>query len=703
MKLITMLVFLIPAVVARHSHRTVLESILKSKDNLYTKVDNDVQNVMNSLFDNLDLAPTFLAKSRIKSLLTMHYDLNNMAEKNFDIFENMTEAARPDTGNETSKGLALFKLIRKTLDDEFLNMSLKENKKLQKSTIKDTIEKAANTSSETDISLENISPSDTVFADSKEFKKFIKDFIKKVDKLNETDFSKSTPLLPPIEEDTTHPNNEFWEPPPNHFNETRRIFKGKRSRSKTYPFVVSVHLLETFVCAGSIVSSDLILTAASCLQVLHNNRFFRENPRSVYIRIGSDHFSRRGEMIPIFESFFHPGYNPKTLADNLVLLRLIRRISFKKQGRVKKIMYDRTKGNLAVNTNGIIVLGWGSRKRNNIIDQYERLMAAKLDIYQRNECAKIYSEQFVTNKHFCAGFVATGGGACNKDLGGPGIVGGVLVGVISFGAPLCGAIDAPTVFTKIGYYAEWIDSIIAQEGPVVAARTTLASGQANRYFVDPNAPPPISPYRTTRGFIEPLLRLYSDEFKHVVRRRTKPRPDFDQLFPYTPTTRFPIVLPLKLLRGWLYDDYGITIEDVNDMFKTTRKLENGITHPLVNKSLIPIKGIHKIVTKKEKYRTIRLTTVVGGKELSPEPVTTQIPSPVPTRMPLTTTVRIIDLVTQETVTYTQAAWTPKKISSAEAISTDKPQETTTEPVTEPEVVYYSEEKKTLRFKEDYYN
>ncbi|KAJ8709938.1 hypothetical protein PYW07_009304 [Mythimna separata] len=658
----------------------------------------------------------------------MQYDLNNIAEKNYDIFENMTEAARPNPGNESSKGLALFKLIKKTLDDEFLNLSVKVNKKLRKLAIEDKEEKRpANILSDTETSLENISPSDTVFADSKEFKKFIKDFIKKVDKLNETDFSKSTPLLPPIEEDSTKPYfNEVWEPPPlsDDFNTTRRIFNGKRSRVKTFPFMASIHLLEVFVCAGSIVSADLILTAASCLQVLYNNRFFRENPRSVFVRIGSDYFSRRGEMIPIFESYFHPSYDPKTLANNLVLIRLLRRISFrKKEGRIKKIKYDKTPQHLSANTDGIYVLGWGSRKRNNIIDQYERIMVSKLEIYQVNECAQIYSPDYVTVKHFCAGFIATGGGACNKDLGGPGIVQGVLVGVISFGAPLCGAIDAPTVFTKVGHYSKWIDSIIEQVGPAIAVRTTIDHAQDFRYFVDPNAPRPDSPYKTTRGYIEPFL-VYPDElrrgeqeFKHVVRRRTTPRSQFGQLFPYTPTTRFPIDSPIEFLRSWLYSDYGLETEDVNDMFLTTREMKKAMEHPLINKSLVPIPGVHTIQKKKEKYSTISLTTLQGrGKERSPE--ITKKPRPHPKTTPVETTeARLIDLLmTDPPVVDTDVTWaTPKKTSTtsieeetvideADFVLTEsyheEPGNVTETPA--PEFIYYSEENRTLRIKDDYY-
>lgn len=206
-----MIVFLIPVVVARHNHRIILESILKSKDNLYSKVDNDVQNIMNKLFEELNLESTFPARTRIKLLLTMHYDLNNMAEKNYDVYEKLTEAARPDTSIKGSKGLALFKLIEKTLEDkpDDVSVKLKENIISQEPTIRENtlVQQAATTAA---TSLEDISQSDPVFADSKEFVKFIKDFIKKIDKLNEKDFSMSTPLLPPIDEDTKDLDFEVW-------------------------------------------------------------------------------------------------------------------------------------------------------------------------------------------------------------------------------------------------------------------------------------------------------------------------------------------------------------------------------------------------------------------------------------------------------------------------------------------------------------
>jgi secreted trypsin-like serine protease len=46
------------------------------------------------------------------------------------------------------------------------------------------------------------------------------------------------------------------------------------------------------------------------------------------------------------------------------------------------------------------------------------------------------------------------------DGGGPALIGSLLAGVISFGSPRCGRIDAPTVFTRLSRYGDWIDSVL---------------------------------------------------------------------------------------------------------------------------------------------------------------------------------------------------------------------------------------------------
>ncbi|CAH2251961.1 jg13831 [Pararge aegeria aegeria] len=101
------------------------------------------------------------------------------------------------------------------------------------------------------------------------------------------------------------------------------------------------------------------------------------------------------------------------------------------------------------------------------------LSFAVLDIYPLEDCQDVYSREYVTRKNFCAGFLSRGGGACNHDVGGPGIADGILMGIISFGSPVCGTPDAPTVFTKLGYYSDWVEEIMDMDVPVSKKRTTL--------------------------------------------------------------------------------------------------------------------------------------------------------------------------------------------------------------------------------------
>lgn len=47
----------------------------------------------------------------------------------------------------------------------------------------------------------------------------------------------------------------------------RRIYKGERTKIKHYPFMASIQIFDVFQCAGSIIKSDLVITASSCLQL----------------------------------------------------------------------------------------------------------------------------------------------------------------------------------------------------------------------------------------------------------------------------------------------------------------------------------------------------------------------------------------------------------------------------------------------------
>ncbi|XP_041972362.1 transmembrane protease serine 11A-like [Aricia agestis] len=244
-----------------------------------------------------------------------------------------------------------------------------------------------------------------------------------------------------------------------HKHDSRRIFKGEKTTIKLYPFMVSIHVMGRFWCGGSIYSSDLILTSAACLQLLYNNRFFRENPESLFVRVGSNHSRIGGEKFEALEVYFHPGYNPKTLRHNIAVIRLARHIFFTRRRVPKKIEISHNDKGVPV-TSEVLVLGWGVTKISQKLPYQPIFLNRKvLPVYPNAFCKEVYGKKFITRQMFCAGTFTTGEGACDHDAGGPAILAGKLVGIISFGPAVCGYPNAPTVFTLVGAYADWIESI----------------------------------------------------------------------------------------------------------------------------------------------------------------------------------------------------------------------------------------------------
>ncbi|XP_063542659.1 uncharacterized protein LOC134751207 [Cydia strobilella] len=255
-------------------------------------------------------------------------------------------------------------------------------------------------------------------------------------------------------------------------DEARRIFEGSSTGIKRYPFMVSVHVAGRFVCAGSLVHESLALSAASCLMRPSDLN------AHVQIRVASDFVSKKGHLINIDELIFHPQFDRKTLANNLVLLRARKALRFRKQ-HVVAIQYDTAAASaLKPSVENVVILGWGRRKTDeaDLREEDRPLSEAKVELYDFSACQYIYTKDFVTDKAFCAGFVDRGAGACNHDAGGPALVDNVLVGVISFGSPHCGAAEAPTVFTRVGPYDKWIGSVfqkLAQNSKITSVTNEL--------------------------------------------------------------------------------------------------------------------------------------------------------------------------------------------------------------------------------------
>ncbi|RVE44590.1 hypothetical protein evm_010770 [Chilo suppressalis] len=447
------------------------------EDNNILTTETAIRNTINALFSSL-LLKDVKKNPRLKEYSIVHnhlisftlQDYNNLKE-----IAKLTRINKRNINNETTNFMTtLNDLLNEDIEIERKDLIYDINDEAVTNYVHQFLNKIESLKQEHGVNDVNL-----------QIKKEVYDILKENEVSSFNDTMDASKFHKSDEEDVILGENYFWRPEQN----GRRVYRGERVKIKYFPFMASVQIFNQFYCGGSIIKSDLIITASSCLQLAYNNRFFRENPAFLSVRIGTT-FYNGGENIAVMEVYFHPEYNPKNLRNNICILRLVRRINLKKK-KVKKINIDRTASPLSSTTDGITIIGWGAKGTNNLVmDPYhQQLSFAVLDIYPLQECQEVYSREYVTRKNFCAGFFSKGGGACNRDVGGPGVVAGRLTGVVSFGSPVCGTPDAPTVFTKLGYYSDWIDEIMAQDVPNTKRRTTLLPKRELFTFEDHKMPP----------------------------------------------------------------------------------------------------------------------------------------------------------------------------------------------------------------------
>ncbi|XP_026727522.1 trypsin-7-like [Trichoplusia ni] len=253
--------------------------------------------------------------------------------------------------------------------------------------------------------------------------------------------STSTPVYPPLD------------------RRFRRIYNPDEVASiEDYPYMAALLVNNELWCGAVIIDTDKILTAAHCLQLQYNNRFFREYVKMLTVRVGSTNATSGGELLRVSEIFFHPNYKPQTLEFNFAVLRTHKNMTFgRKDPYIEKINFSRDK--VVPVDNHIMFLGWGSVLGISGAGGQVLLQKLKIPVYDGADCQEIYGKDLVTRTNFCAGYITIAKNVCNHDAGGPAIMDGALIGVLSFSSKRCDTADQPAVFSTVGAVADWLDNL----------------------------------------------------------------------------------------------------------------------------------------------------------------------------------------------------------------------------------------------------
>ncbi|XP_020802438.1 trypsin alpha-like [Drosophila serrata] len=222
-----------------------------------------------------------------------------------------------------------------------------------------------------------------------------------------------------------------------------RIVGGTATTITSFPWQISLQRSGSHSCGGSIYSSNIIVTAAHCLQSV--------SASSLRIRAGSSYWNSGGTVISVAAFRNHEGYNPSTMVNDIAVIRLSSSIAFSSSAKAISLASSNPANGAAAS-----VSGWGTESSGSSSTPTQ-LRYVDVKIVSQASCASStygYGSQ-IKSTMICA--YTVGKDACQGDSGGPLVSGGVLVGVVSWGYG-CAYASYPGVYADVATLRSWVVS-----------------------------------------------------------------------------------------------------------------------------------------------------------------------------------------------------------------------------------------------------
>ncbi|KAK2567599.1 CUB and peptidase domain-containing protein 1 [Acropora cervicornis] len=250
------------------------------------------------------------------------------------------------------------------------------------------------------------------------------------------------------------------------------IVGGTVAPINSWPWQVKLRIAGNFLCGGSLIQPEWVLTAAHCVE--------GESPSIIKVTLGAHYLSAAQvvgteQYFDVVQIIQHENYKfPKRWSNDVALPKLSRPAVL--QNGVGLVCLSDDQFQRPFNGTSCWTTGWGRLSWPGPVAK--ELMQVDLPLVSPQNCLSSYPNGYDPNTMICAGRSQGGTGACRGDSGGPLVCEfkgkWYLEGVTSWGQLPCALPNKPTVYADVRKLKSWITGKITRS-PALKVATNCSS------------------------------------------------------------------------------------------------------------------------------------------------------------------------------------------------------------------------------------